>query len=177
MPASDSKILRPATEFCEGEGDNNTLRLNTMSTDQVSMKANAETTDNEFVSGNHPNRGVRRRKSQELEKARRQKKRDESRHVLQFEDETTPNVRATRQAEKRIQRRMNTYPPTKENIPRLREQWMAECQKSFESQPDRLLPLRDINHKIPLIDENKRHNYRQPRCPEAFREALLTKIN
>jgi hypothetical protein len=57
-----------------------------------------------------PNRNTRRRKSQELQKARQQKKRDE---------------------------RTGGNPPrlTEEDIPRLRERWVTECRKSFESQP------------------------------------------
>jgi hypothetical protein len=32
-----------------------------------------------------------------------------------------------------------------------------------------LPPLRAINHKIPLIDENKTYPWRPSRCPQAFR--------
>ena len=45
------------------------------------------------------------------------------------------------------------------DIPNLRKRWMEECERSLASQPDRLPPLRKINHRIPLIDENKRFNY------------------
>lgn len=56
--------------------------------------------ESETGAGNQPNCNVRRRHSQDLEKARRQKKQDESRHVPQFTDGTTPNTRTTRRAEK-----------------------------------------------------------------------------
>jgi hypothetical protein len=66
---------------------------------------------------------------------------------------------------------------TEDDIPKLRARWMEECERSLASQPDRLPPLRKINHRIPLIDENKRFSYRPPKCPDAFKEALMTKIN
>ncbi|KIO16999.1 hypothetical protein M407DRAFT_51134, partial [Tulasnella calospora MUT 4182] len=33
-----------------------------------------------------------------------------------------------------------------------------------------LPPLREINHKIELIDPNKKYSWRQAKCPEAIRE-------
>jgi len=65
---------------------------------------------------------------------------------------------------------------TEEDIPKLREHWIEICKKSFESQPDRLPPLRKINHQIPLIDEKKKIHYQPPKCPDAFKDTLLAKI-
>lgn len=152
-----------------GGGDSHIPRLNAMSTNSNPIQEMGDnttsmaTTDVGAVEA-QSNRNTHRRRSQELEKARRQKKRDESRPSLQFRDETTPNVRATRRAERRAQRHTTKLSPTfcEKDIPQLRERWVAECQESFETQPDRLPPLREINHRIPLIDENKRHNCRQP---------------
>lgn len=38
-----------------------------------------------------------------------------------------------------------------------------------------LPPLRDINHTIPLIDEEKTYTWRPSRCPEMFRDQLSEK--
>ena len=175
LPPSDPALLRPVTEFYGGEGVDDTLCLNSISTSVDAIQGTSfpvdepgEVTDTVEPK---PNRNVRRRHSQELQKAKDQKKRDEKR------DESSS--RAVKRMEKRTQRKTNrsSPQPMDQDIPQLREQWTAECRRSFESQPDRLPPLRKINHRIPLVDESKRHHYRQPRCPEAFREALLTKIN
>ncbi|KDQ63433.1 hypothetical protein JAAARDRAFT_91806, partial [Jaapia argillacea MUCL 33604] len=40
-----------------------------------------------------------------------------------------------------------------------------------------LPPLREINHKIPLVDENKRYSYHLPWCTEALKPQLRAKIN
>ena len=42
--------------------------------------------------------------------------------------------------------------------------------------PDKLPPFREINHKIPLIDEKKQYHYHLPRCPEAMKPQLIEKI-
>ena len=44
-----------------------------------------------------------------------------------------------------------------------------------EMQDTGLPPMRDINHTIPLIDENKTYPWRPSRCPEAFREQWAEK--
>lgn len=62
------------------------------------------------------------------------------------------------------------------DIPRLRKKWVEACEESFANQPDELPPLREINHKIPLIDESKAYHHRQPKCPDAFKPALMAKI-
>ena len=43
--------------------------------------------------------------------------------------------------------------------------------------PPRLPPLREINHHIPLIDQNKRYMYHLPRCPDAVKPELMAKID
>ena len=62
------------------------------------------------------------------------------------------------------------------DIPRLRNEWVDACDGLFVNQPDELPPLREINHKIPLIDESKVYHHRQPKCPDAFKPALMAKI-
>ena len=42
-------------------------------------------------------------------------------------------------------------PLKKEDIPRLREEWIAKCADILSGAPERLPPLREINHQIPLV--------------------------
>ena len=48
---------------------------------------------------------------------------------------------------------------TESDIPRLRKEWIQVCADSFMNQPDELPPLREINHRIPLIDESKVYHH------------------
>jgi len=41
---------------------------------------------------------------------------------------------------------------------------------------DRLLPLWEVNHQIPLIDGNKRYKYHVSRCPDSLKNKLSEKI-
>ena len=66
--------------------------------------------------------------------------------------------------------------PVESDVPQLREGWAQECQKMFVSQPDELPPLKEINHRIQLIDGARTYHHRQPRCPDAFKPALMAKI-
>ncbi|KAJ3473142.1 hypothetical protein NLI96_g13115 [Meripilus lineatus] len=59
----------------------------------------------------------------------------------------------------------------------LREQWFTKCQDIMNGAPPRLPPMREINHHIPLIDQNKRYMYHLPRCPDAMKVDLMTKID
>jgi hypothetical protein len=65
---------------------------------------------------------------------------------------------------------------TEEDIPRLRKQWVDNCQDIMNGVPNELPPVRGVNHHIPLIDDNKRYNYHLPRCPDALKPQLLEKI-
>lgn len=62
------------------------------------------------------------------------------------------------------------------DVPRLREAWITECQDIMNGTPSKLPPLREINHRIPLIEPDKVYNYHLPRCPEAVKVALSAKI-
>jgi hypothetical protein len=65
---------------------------------------------------------------------------------------------------------------TSEDIPQLREHWGEEYADMFAGVPPEMPPLRVINHEINLIDDNKRINYRLPKCPDALREELSAKV-
>ncbi|KAF8227329.1 hypothetical protein L208DRAFT_1297465 [Tricholoma matsutake] len=68
-------------------------------------------------------------------------------------------------------------PLTKKDIPCLREEWKTSCQDILSGVPDTLPPLREINHHIPLVDEQKRYNYHLPKCPDLMRKPLTKKIS
>jgi hypothetical protein len=67
------------------------------------------------------------------------------------------------------------YTPT--DIPQLRENWFEEYADLLGPIPLVLPPFREVNHHIPLIDDNIRYNYHLPRCPEALEEELRQKID
>ncbi|KAI0742174.1 hypothetical protein BC629DRAFT_1299462, partial [Irpex lacteus] len=62
-------------------------------------------------------------------------------------------------------------------IPRLRARWLEKYREMLGGVPDRLPPMREINHSIPLIDESHRYRYHHPRCADALKPKLLEKIN
>jgi hypothetical protein len=43
--------------------------------------------------------------------------------------------------------------------------------------PEKMRPLRAVNHQIPLIDNKKVYNYHLPCCPDTMKEQLIDKIN
>ncbi|KAI0047078.1 hypothetical protein FA95DRAFT_1463129, partial [Auriscalpium vulgare] len=63
-----------------------------------------------------------------------------------------------------------------EDIPRLRENWYAKFEDIMNGTPSRLPPMREVNHTIPLIDEEMKYRYHLSRCPEALQEQLKQKI-
>lgn len=65
---------------------------------------------------------------------------------------------------------------TEERREQLRRQWFHEFKDMTSGVPERLPPLRDINHRIPLVDDNLNYRYHLPRCAEAIKPALMEKI-
>ena len=65
---------------------------------------------------------------------------------------------------------------TQEDIPRLREEWMKSCKDIMQGAPNKLPPLREVNHRILLIDKKKRYKYHSPRCPDSLKPKLMEKI-
>ena len=63
------------------------------------------------------------------------------------------------------------------DLPRLREAWQRSAQDIMCPVPLELPPMREVNHHIPLIDENKVEKYHLPRCPDALKPELLQKTN
>ncbi|KAI0792980.1 hypothetical protein BC629DRAFT_1287372, partial [Irpex lacteus] len=62
------------------------------------------------------------------------------------------------------------------DVPRLRERWLTEYADMLAGVPERLPPMREINHRIPIIDEKHTYRYHHPRCSDALKPKLLEKI-
>jgi hypothetical protein len=61
-------------------------------------------------------------------------------------------------------------------IESLRKQWKEKYKHLFGRAPPGLPPFREVNHSIPLMDENKQYNYRLPKCADAFKEQFSLKL-
>jgi hypothetical protein len=48
---------------------------------------------------------------------------------------------------------------TEEDIPQLQEEWKKSCHSIMQGMPEQLPLLRDVNYRIPLINENKQYRY------------------
>ena len=88
-----------------------------------------------------------------------------------LEDTTSMNTNA-----RRLAGIWTTRLLTEEDIPRLREQWFQKYSNVLGGAPPELPPLREVNHRIPLIDAGKRYTYHLPRCPDSLQEQLSDKI-
>jgi len=67
-------------------------------------------------------------------------------------------------------------PLIEEDIPQLCKNWKKSCKDIMNGAPDRLPPLWEVNHQIPLIDRNKRYKYHTSRCPDSLKNELSEKI-
>ncbi|KIJ48325.1 hypothetical protein M422DRAFT_107995, partial [Sphaerobolus stellatus SS14] len=66
---------------------------------------------------------------------------------------------------------------TKDDFTHLRTQWKENYADLFSEIPLELPPMREVNHRIKLIDPNKRFSYHLSKCPEALRPQLHAKID
>jgi hypothetical protein len=62
------------------------------------------------------------------------------------------------------------------DIQTLWDRWFVEYADILNGVPLVLPPLREINHRIPLIDKNKQYNYHLPRCPDTMKPQLMEKL-
>jgi hypothetical protein len=56
------------------------------------------------------------------------------------------------------------------------EQWFTKYADILNGVPPELPPLREINHKIPIINDSKRYHYHLPHCPDAMKPQLMEKV-
>ena len=62
------------------------------------------------------------------------------------------------------------------DIPQLRNWWFQEYKHQLGGMVNRLPPLQEVNHKIPLIEESKHYAYHLPCCTNALKQQLSDKI-
>jgi hypothetical protein len=65
----------------------------------------------------------------------------------------------------------------REDIPRLREQWLENIADLTGTIPERLPPMRAVNHRITLVDDKRPLKGRFPKCPDSLREQLREKMD
>ena len=63
-----------------------------------------------------------------------------------------------------------------DDIPQLCRSWDNNITDLVSGIPLKLLPIWEVNHKINLIDPEKRIHYHLPKCPEHFHKELSQKI-
>ena len=63
-----------------------------------------------------------------------------------------------------------------DDIPQLRRSWDNNITDLVSGIPLKLLPIREVNHEINLIDPKKHIHYCLLKCPEHFCEELSQKI-
>ena len=63
----------------------------------------------------------------------------------------------------------------KADISCLRNQWFQKYKNQLKEMVERLPPLREVNHKIPLIDDSKCYAYHLPHT-DALKQQLSDKI-
>src|SRR6267154_2771057 len=71
---------------------------------------------------------------------------------------------------------LNEMKEEEDKLPDLQKKWVESAADILTGAPPHLPLLREVNHKISLIDENKRYNYHLPRCPDSFKPELTEKI-
>ena len=59
---------------------------------------------------------------------------------------------------------------------KLCKQWFMKYSDILSGVPPELSPLHEINHRIPLINEDKWYTHRLPWCPKAMQPQLLEKL-
>ena len=62
------------------------------------------------------------------------------------------------------------------DIPQLRNRWFREYKHQLGGMVNRLPPLQEVNHRIPLIEESKHYAYHLPRCTDVLKQQLSDKI-
>ncbi|KZP17245.1 hypothetical protein FIBSPDRAFT_747388, partial [Athelia psychrophila] len=61
------------------------------------------------------------------------------------------------------------------DIPSLRDAWVDSAADILTGAPAHLPPLREVNHKMTLINEDMEYHYHLPKCPDSLKVTLLEK--
>ncbi|KZP14865.1 hypothetical protein FIBSPDRAFT_751247, partial [Athelia psychrophila] len=70
---------------------------------------------------------------------------------------------------------LNEIDEGEHDIPALREAWIDSAADILTGSPASLPPLREVNHKMKLIDEDMEYHYHLPKCPDSLKVTLLEK--
>ena len=71
---------------------------------------------------------------------------------------------------------MSTRKLADKDIPRLRNKMLDKYKDYLGRVVAKLPPLREVNHRIPLVDKGKQYSYHLPRCPDSLKLQLVEKI-
>ena len=102
--------------------------------------------------------------------------RSTSGHTRHTKIETPPGVDTDRRLERLRAALSHEITLRDDDIPQLLWSWDNNITDLVSGIPLKLPPIQEVNHKINLIDPEKRIHYRLPKCPEHFREELSQKI-
>jgi hypothetical protein len=64
-----------------------------------------------------------------------------------------------------------------EDLANLRQGWHNRYQDIMQGVPNKLPPLRAVNHEINLVDPDKKYMYYLPHCPATVRNKFQEKLN
>ena len=90
--------------------------------------------------------------------------------------QTPPSVDTGRCLERLRAALSHDVVPQDNDIPQLHKSWDNNTTDLVSGIPLKLLPIREVNHKINLIDPKKHIHYRLPKFPEHFCKELPQKI-
>ncbi|THU81536.1 hypothetical protein K435DRAFT_693361, partial [Dendrothele bispora CBS 962.96] len=96
---------------------------------------------------------------------------------IRIKGKRIPTIPVEEEQQELIRRSSKRKAPTEEDIPALKERWLAEYSDIMDGVPEQIPPWRVINHTIPLVDPDKQYNYYLPRCPDSLRGHLKDKID
>jgi len=74
-------------------------------------------------------------------------------------------------------RQENSLRDEEAHLAKLRQDWHDKFQDILQGVPEKLPPLRAVNHEINLVEPNKKHMYYLPRCPATVRKEFQEKLN
>ena len=97
-------------------------------------------------------------------------------HTRHTKNQTLPGVDTDRCPERLRAALSHDIILRDDDIPQLRKSWDNNITDLVSGIPLKLLPIREVNHKIYLIDPKKHIHYRLPKCPEHFHKELSQKI-
>ena len=64
---------------------------------------------------------------------------------------------------------MSTRKLADKDIPHLQNKMLDEYKDRLGRVVAKLPPLREVNHRIPLVDEGKQYLYHLPHCPDSLK--------